>query len=277
MTRTRPSLATPAMLTALAIGSVSLAALAVTVPAQATTHESSARAGVPKPAYAVSLRANLTEAISKETVIQLKGRVPGAEKGDRVTLQLQYADTSRWRSLKTATLSAKRKFAFQDTAASDRTRSYRVVKPGDATHAKGVSKEREVVVYAWRPLDGISLSASENVAYYTLPINGETYGHTIYATTAAATGFAEYTLGRKCLTLRATFGLSDRTVTGGQGRVAVTADGQSLYSHDFALGQDDPRELDVADVYRVRLDFSQLNGTPATEPSAGDAQVLCRN
>jgi hypothetical protein len=89
-----------------------------------------------------------------------------------------------------------------------------------------------------------------------------------------STAFAEYTLGHHATVLDTTFGLSDRTETGGKAAIQLRADGQSVYLRTFDLGQSDHQVIDVTDVYRIRLDFAQVADTPVTEPAAGAAKVL---
>ena len=102
----------------------------------------------------------------------------------------------------------------------------------------------------------------------------ENYGHTLYTGVDTTTGCVEYTVGRHAYKLQATYGLSDRTETGGKGAIAVTTDGVPSFSQTFALGQSVLQTTNVTDVYRIRIDFSQMADTPVTEPSAGAARVL---
>jgi hypothetical protein len=109
----------------------------------------------------------------------------------------------------------------------------------------------------------------------TLPINGDTYTHVLYSPASVDKAFAEYTLGRNCTVFETTFGLSDRTETGGQAAITLTDDGVVKYARTFNLGESDSQAIDVTNVYRMRLDFAQVTTTPDTEPAAGTARVLC--
>ncbi len=96
------------------------------------------------------------------------------------------------------------------------------MKKGDGQGAKGISRERAVEVSAWQWLDERVTSAGENiVSTYSMPINGEDYRHTLNLDKTKDAGFIEWTLGRKCTELEATFGLSDRTETGGKASIVV--------------------------------------------------------
>jgi len=255
----------------LAAALVATAALGAMAPAQAGSSDSAARA-----AYRVSLKASTVEAVQKQDVVKLTGKVSPKAPGTKVTVQIQYDGQDAWRTVGKAKVKSDGSYAFTDKPTSRLDRSYRVVKPGDRAATRGTSRSRGVEVFGWDWLDARAPSASANVlATYVMPINGDDYGHTLYADKAFKTGFTEFTLGRKCLLLDTTVGLSDRTETGGQAGIKVSTDGVAAYERAFTLGQDDALSLDVDDVYRVRIDFTQLNGTPATEPSAGAARVLC--
>ena len=66
-------------------------------------------------------------------------------------------------------------------------------------------------------------SAGANVVGISeLPINGVTYRNSLVLDRTKDSGFVECTLGRQCSSFEATFGLSDRTETGGQGSIRVT-------------------------------------------------------
>ncbi len=257
-----------AVLATLLVGGLAAAALTTTAPAGAADQE---RAAAP---WNVTLKANAKEAVQGEE-ITLKGRVAGGEKGQKVTLQLQYEGRKSWSNLGKTKLNASGKFKTTDKLSTTRDRTYRVLVPADKTHSKGLSKGRFVESYGWRWLGSFVSSAQENVIVSSLPINGEVYDHTIFANRIAKTAYAEYTLGRKCTQLETTFGLSDQTTTGGQATIKLTLDGAAAFEKTYGLGQSDLGTFDVEGVYRLRLDFAQVVGTPETEPAAGAAQVLC--
>ena len=155
-------------------------------------------------------------------------------------------------------------------------RAYRVVKATDAVATTDKSRERALSVTKWQWITNLVPSAVEAfVGKGTVPINGDDYAHTLFAYSTETAGFTEYTLGRDCLTLEGTFGLSDRTETGGRAILQVRSDGVLAYDRNFGLGESDAKSIDVSNVYRLRLDFAQVAGTPATEPSVGAGRVLC--
>lgn len=257
---------------------ISLAAALVAVAAAGSVAPSYAGSDTAAAAakYRVSLKVSAKEAVAKEEKVILTGKVSPKAPGTRVTVQIQYEDENAWRTVGRAEVKGDGTYRFADKPTTRLDRDYRVVKTGDGRATQGISRERTVEVFGWDWLDGRTPSAAKNVAdIFSMPINGDDYGHTLYVGKAFLTGFAEYTLGRKCLLLDTTVGLSDLTATGGQASIKISRDGVAVYQRDFNLGESESLSIDVEDVFRVRLDFAQLNGTPATEPSAGAARVLC--
>jgi hypothetical protein len=253
------------------------AALAVAVAGTiAPAHAGGASDSAVAAKYRVTLKVSEKEAVEDETKITLTGKVRPNPNGGRVTLQLRYEGEERWQNLRTAKLKSNGSYKFTDKPRSREERSYRVVKATDGKARKGVSKERAVEVSGWDWLIYETPSASANVLETVeMPINGENYRNTLYGDRTKATAFTEFTLGRKCSLFEATFGLSDRTETGGQAGIAARNDGVQVYGRLFDLGQSELKQINVTGVYRLRMDFAQVDTTPDTEPSAGAARVLC--
>ena len=138
-------------------------------------------------------------------------------------MQIQYDGKKAWNSIGTAKVQGRRLLHVRRQAEAPRLdRSYRVVKPADNKATKGISKARDVEVYGWDWLDSRTPSASRTCWRSSrCRSTATTTVHTLYSTTTKTTGYVEYTLGRKCLLLDATFGLSDRTATGGTGSIKV--------------------------------------------------------
>jgi NPCBM/NEW2 domain len=265
MSNTRLTLAGGTLATAL----LAAAAVGVTAPAQADS-------AAAKPDYKVSLKASVKVATAKEDQVKLTGKVSPKAPGSKVTLQIRYNDKRQWKSLGTTKVKGDGSYKFVDKPTTHLDRSYRVVKAGSATYDAGVSRDRDVKVYGWDWLTALEPSAEANVEHaFTLPINGETYKQALFGVSTQDNAYAEYTLGRKCLAFDTTFGLSDRTATGGKAIIRASADTTPLYAREFDLGVSEARTFDVTGVYRLRLDFNQVPSTPDTEPAAGAARVLC--
>ena len=134
-----------------------------------------------------------------------------------------------------------------------------MVKPGDAHARAGTSRERTLQAIGWVWLSSLAPSRTEGVATIsTMPINGENYGHTLYRAFDTTTGFVEYTVGRRAYKLQATYGLSDRTETGGRGTIAVTTDGVPSFSQTLrprpVRAPDDERHRHLSDPDRLQPD-----------------------
>jgi hypothetical protein len=261
--------------------SISLALSGILLAASAGTFAGPAIAApapsAPVAPYHVSLQASAKVVTAKQDKVVLSGFVvPKPPAGSTVLVQAKYENKNIWRKVGTAVVKPNGKYRFIDRPQTSNDRVYRVVKKADSVALADKSRTRSVTVFAWVWLTQYVTSAGENTTTAaSLPINGDTYTHVVYADRLTDAAFVEYTLGRNCTTFETTFGLSDRTETGGQATISMTADGVSAYARTFNLGESDAQSFDVSDVYRMRLDFAQVTTTPDTEPAAGGARVLC--
>ncbi len=253
---------------ALATGGLMLPAVAVGSPA------------APADPYEVTLKISAKKAVAKEDKVKLTGKVTprpdqSMPSSTKVVLQVRYENKKTWVREATASVKKNGSFSFTVKPQTALDRTYRVLKSGDQKATAGKSRTRDLDVVKWQWLDSIVPSAAENLLSGKLPINGEDYVHTLYSNRYFPTGFTEYTLGRNCEALETTFGLSDRTETGGKASIQLAGDGSVLYAREFSLGESEAKTFDVSDVYRIRFDFVQVADTPVTEPAAGAARVLC--
>jgi hypothetical protein len=255
---------------AVSIAGLAVAGAGLTVPVAEA-------APAPVAPYHVTLQASTKVAVAKEDKVVLSGTVtPKPPEGSTVVVQAKYDNKDLWRKVGTAVVKPNGKYRFVDKPSTHLDRLYRVKKKADATALADTSRQRAVKVFAWSWLNQMATSAGLGMATASsLPINGDTYTHVLYAPITSETAFAEYTLGRNCTKLETTFGLSDRTETGGQASITLTDDGVVKYARTFNLGESDAQSIDVTNVYRMRLDFAQVTTTPDTEPAAGTARVLC--
>ena len=85
----------------------------------------------------------------------------------------------------------------------------------------------------------------------------------------------EYTLGRKCLELRATYALTDSSATGSSGAVTVSTDGAVLRRHPLSVGTVVADSvLDIEDAFRLKFDLT-TSATPAAVAAVATPEVLC--
>jgi hypothetical protein len=227
--------------------------------------------------YHVTLQISAKEAVAGEDKVKLTGTVtPKPPEGSKVVLQAKYEDKTTWKRVASATVKANGSYKFVEEPGTSLDRVYRVVKASDAVATADKSRERALAVSMWQWLVSMTPSAAESfTSKGTLPINGDDYAHTLFAATTAAAGFTEFTLGRDCTTFEGTFGLSDRTETGGRASLQVRSDGVVAYDRTFGLGESEAKSIDVGNVYRLRVDFAQVADTPVTEPAIGAGRVLC--
>ena len=215
--------------------------------------------------------------MAKEDTVKLTGSViPKPPEGSKVVVQVKYEGLKAWKKVGTATVKPNGNYRFDVEPESRLDRSYRVVKKTDDKGEGDTSRERAVAVTAWSWLNRLAPSAGANVIKTDkMPINGDVYGHVLFSPTSSSTAFTEFTLGRNCTDLDVTFGLSDRTETGGKASMSLKADGAVAYARAFNLGESETKLVDVTAVFRIRFDMAQDDTTPDTEPSLGSGRVLC--
>ena len=247
---------------ALAAGS----AAALTAP----THAAPAKAK----AYKVTAKVNTTEAIGKETILTFKGRVTPKAVGQKVVLQQRVLPKKTWKATGTAKIKANGTYKVKDDPSTPGTREYRVVKPASNGLAKGISPTLTVKVYSWQRL-AYRTPVATNFAPGGATIATAYYEASLLTGTSGTASSIEYTLGRKCLALKATYALSDDSASGATGSITVSADGAVLAAHPLAIGTVIADQvLDVSDAFRIKIDAT-TSASPAARAAVGTPQVLC--
>ena len=249
-----------------------LAALALSpVALAAPTQAASAAAG----SYVVTAKINETVAIGKETILKVRGRVTPKAAGQKVVLQQRVGNKKTWKATAATKIKANGTYVVKDDPSTPGKREYRVVKPASNGIAKGISPSLAVQVYSWQRLGFRTAGPQQNLA-----VTGATIG-TDYFPTSLVTGLPgtassiEYTLGRKCLELRASYALTDSSATGSTGTATVISDGSVAATHPLTVGtivQDET--LDIAGAFRLRFDLT-TSSSPAGFAAVGTPEVLC--
>lgn len=248
------------------------AALALSPLALATT----SYAAPAKAAWKVSASVNKTVAIGKETTIKVRGRVTPKAAGQKVVLQQRVRNKKTWKATGTARVKANGTYVLKDVPSTPGQRSYRVVKQASNGFAKGISPSLAVQVYAWEKLAFRPAGPSTNliVAAGAL-IATDYYGVSLVSDLAGAPSSIEYTLGRKCLQLRATYALTDSSASGSSGAVVVSTDGAVRATHALSVGTVVADSvLDITDAFRLKLDLT-TSATPAAVAAVATPEVLC--
>jgi len=248
---------------ALAAGTLALAAsTAQAAPAKAR-------------AYQVSANVNKDVAIAKETLIKVKGRVTPKAAGQKVVLQQRVGTKKKWTATGEAKVKNNGTYKLSDKPSTPGPREYRVLKPGSNGFAKGFSKPVQVEVYRWEKLVNRQAVVT-GFGIAGVNIGAEYYGSSLATTTASTSSTAEYTLGRKCTSMRATYALTDESVTGAIGTVKVTGDGATLVDHVLAVGTIVPDETtDLTGVFRLKIDATTSAAPTAATVAVGTPEVLC--
>ncbi len=213
--------------------------------------------------------------MAKEDTVKVKGRVTPKAKGQKVILQQRVGNKKKWTVTGTSKVKNNGTYKLTDKPSTPGSREYRVVKPGSTGIKKGISKPVQVEVYRWERLIGRQAVAT-NFAPAGVNIGAEYFGASLATQTAGTPSTAEYTLGRKCTTMRATYALTDESVTGSVGTVKVSADGTTVVDHALAVGTIVPDGVvDLTGVFRLKIDATTTAAPTAATVAVATPEVLC--
>jgi hypothetical protein len=227
------------------------------------------------PTYKVTAKANTEVAVAKEDTVKVRGRVTPKAAGEKVVLQQRVGNKKSWKATGTAKVKKNGTYVLKDKPSTQGPREYRVLKPASKGLGKGYSKALAVEVYKWEKLVYRPSGPRVNVEPAVVLIGAEYFGQSLATTTSGTPSSVEYTLGRKCTDLRATYALTDSSTTGATGAVTVTADGKVLAAHPLSIGTVVADEvLDVSGVFRLKVDLT-TSATPAAIAAVATPEVLC--
>ena len=177
----------------------------------------------------------------------------GAAAGEKVVLQERFKPGAKWKDQRKDELNGRGKYSLSDRPSANTQHSYRVVMAATGKHAKGVSKTVKVTVYGWVGLTSVPHVNDEGMSFGSVDINGKTYDDSVVSDWPNATASIEFNLGHRCDALRATFGLSDASTTGGQAELGVLSDGTSVYDQTFDLEQTDKKTISLDTPLKIKL------------------------
>lgn len=246
---------------ALTAGSLALATPAGAAPAKAR-------------AYQVTAKANLEVAVAKEDTVKVRGRVTPKAAGEKVVLQQRVGNKKKWTVTGSSRIRRNGAYVLKDKPSTPGSREYRVLKPASSGIRKGFSAPVAVEVYRWEKL-AYRTPVATNFSPAGITIGTEFFGASLRTATAGTPASIEYTLGRKCTAMRATFALTDDSASGSSGAVTVSADGAVLASHPLSIGTIVADQvLVLGDAFRVKIDAT-TSATPAATVGVGTPEVLC--
>lgn len=216
--------------------------------------------------------------VGKKLVLTGHVRPGAAAAGTHLVIQEKFKPGVKWKADRaTAKVSQNGSYRAVLKPTKAFTHAFRVVMPAAGHHSKGVSPTVTVTVYAWAPLTTQTDVNGDAMRFGTVNINGKAYDDSVW-NYYGGSGSIEFNVNHHCTELRSTFGLSDDSTTGGQGEVSIAADGTSVYSNTFDVGQSAQKTLalDPAPL-KLRLEAHSTSTTDGTEGygAFGDPQVLC--
>ena len=244
---------------ALAVAPLALAAPSTAAPAKA--------------GYKVTAKVNKTVAIGEETTIKVKGKVTPKAAGQKVILQQRVGNKKSWKATGDAKIKRNGTYVLKDVPSTPGKRQYRVLKPASNGLAKGFSPALDVEVYSWGRLTARPAGPLQNIEFNGSLIATDYYAASLVTATPATASSIEYTLGRKCLQLRATYALTDQSASGSTGGVTVTADGAVRANHQLGVGTVVADEvIDIEDAFRIKFD---LTTSASAYAAVATPEVLC--
>lgn len=191
----------------------SLLALLLAAPLATTGPAHAAASATPGEAARASAAPTITIEVSNNEVMRGKRVVvTGAVTSDRierVTLQQKRAG-KRWKDQDTAKVKADGSYRLSDKTTTATTRNYRVV---SADGPRAVSPKAQVGVYEWRDLTDVR--DSQNTGWVRTKKGFTTRRRSLES------GYIIFKPGRPCITLRARFGLADRSDSAGLATISV--------------------------------------------------------
>ena len=252
--------------------SVALLSLAPVAPASAARAPDARKATT----YVVTAKLNKSELVAREDTVKVTGRVKPKAAGQKVTLQQRREGRKTWVKSGTAKIKKDGTYVLKDDPSIAGVRYYRVLKPAANGIKAGKSKELKLDVWGWDKLAFRTPGANAGVYVGDYPQFGtETFPESITQQTAGRPGYVEFTLGRKCRTLRASYALTDSSASGASGTVTVSVDGVVGVTHGLVTGTIVKDYVtDVTGAFRIRFDLG-ATATPAGFAAVGTPEVLC--
>ena len=255
------------------LGLVSMAPVVTAASAPAPEVHKSA------PTFKVTAAIDKTEVVAGEDTVRITGRVRPKAAGEKVVLQQRLSGSNKWVKSGKATIKPSGTLRrSRTTRAGPASGSYRVLKPPPTASRPPPSRELQLDVWGWEHLTVARRRGQRGGR----SLGGYTRSARWATTTAsccrrpARTGYVEYTLGKKCRSLRATYALTDDSATGASGI------GDGLGGRDAGEGppvrhrhdRDGRRHRRVQRLPRaVRLRAARP--PPAGKSAVGDPEVLC--
>ncbi|HEY0645710.1 MAG TPA: hypothetical protein VGD39_20015 [Nocardioides sp.] len=251
-----------------------VAALTITTTGGPASAGPATSAAEQAPGYFVVAKINTSEVVAGEDVVRVTGKVKPRVAGQTVILQQRLDGTQRWKKSGQARTRATGRFVLKDEPSTPGVRFYRVVKPASDGIKAGTSRELRLAVWSWERLISRRTGANNGISFDYPQFGTVYYPDSIRNTVSGTPGYVEYTLGGKARSLRASYALTDNSLTGASGTVAVTVDGTKVWSVNLGTGSiDRDRVIDVTGAFRIRFDLSS-SGAPAGYAAIGTPEVL---
>lgn len=250
------------------------AVTAVLIAAGLLAPATGAEAKAAKATWKVTASVNTNKIVAGEGKIVVRGRVKPGAAGQKVVLEQRLEKQNRWTKSGTTRIKKNGSYKVTDRPEEGGVREYRVAKPGTDGRAKGYSKAMEVTVLAWQDLTSSFTGPRADAIVTWATIGTKNYTPSVVQSTPGTPGYAEFTIGRLCTSLEATYALTDTSETGSTGGVTVIADGATRYTALMGVGTITNPAIDLTNVYRLRFNLDS-SLAPKGYAAVGTPRVLC--
>ena len=240
-----------------------------------------------KPAEAVTLN-TMQDRSQPRTQVEATPSTASVEMGQRITIRgvitpgaasapivVQSRVGRTWRKIKTGVTEANGVFSLTVLPTSPGVYRWRVsaMRKGAII---GSSAPFTVTALRWYYLSEFPEVASTAVERGTVRMNGVTYVKSLIAdrfSWSASPASSEYDLRRACTTLRTIAGMPDDADSRTRAYLNILADGATLFSQDFGLGQAADVDVSISEHLRLRMEWVRSDNR--AYGAFGNARILC--
>jgi hypothetical protein len=237
----------------------------VSAPAQAAPFSVTARLNTPT--LTLGYRATIT------------GTVGPSSPGRAVELWNYNFTSKKYVKISTRYLSPTSTYTFSVAPSRIGNYYFRVCKPATGSTARGCSATLKLSVYRWSYLSDLSWVdySGDWDEGETLGINGTTHTKSLRLDAGGwddDSGWIEYNLSRRCLTLDMTAGVTDTSASGTSMYLEVLVDSGIRHTSTHNLGSSQRVILKIPTGLRLRIQWTQLGS--AGSLGLGGARIYCQ-
>jgi len=191
------------------------------------------------------------------------------------TVELQRSSHGKWTTVDTRRTKKDGTYRFRWIIAAVGRSTFRTVVVKNSHAAGASSKKVSVTALKWHSLPSLA-PVTECYICFTgaVDINGKHFDRGLYGDEGFQdSDYVEYNLKRSCRTFSGTLGLRDDSSDNAGSTMSVSADGHTLYSAHFGLGESTKVTRSIVGNLRIKLRWTYAGDDP--HPAYGNPRILC--